>query len=136
MLRKGEGLTPLQHRGILVFTASYRMIGCAWWHRIMPGFLSWVHADAAGGLPGRECMESAWDAQLAFEYATLTNGKLSAILLDYEKFFDKFDCKFFGHLFQEIGLPPAICTLFDAMYSNIQRRLKISGHLDEPLDSS
>ena len=50
--------------------------------------------------------------------------------------FDKFDYQFFECLFQEIGLPPAVCTLFRAMYSNIQRRLKISGHLDDPLESS
>ena len=136
MLRKGDGLVPLQHRGISVFTASYRMIGCCWWHRIIPSFLQWVHPAASGGLPGRECMESAWDAQLAFEQATLKQEGMAAILLDYEKFFDKFDCNFFMRLFQEIGMPPAVCTLFDAMYSNIRRRLKISGHLSTPLDST
>ena len=102
MLRKGEGLVPLQHRGISVFTVKYRMIGCAWWHRVMPAFLDWVHPYAAGGLPGRECMESAWDAQISIEQATLQGTSISGILLDYEKFFDKFDCRFFTNLFEAI----------------------------------
>ena len=136
MLRKGEGLVPLQHRGISVFTAHYRIVGCAWWHRVMPAFLSWVHPSAVGGLPGRECMEAAWDTQLALEQATLKGAKLSGILMDYEKFFDKFDTKFFTALFRALNLPPAVCDLFEVMYTNIQRRLKVSGHLGPPLESS
>ena len=136
MLRKGEGLIPLQHRGISVFSAFYRLAGCAWWHRVMPGFLRWAHPAAAGGLPGRECLESAWDAQMNFEKATLTQQKMAAILLDYDKLFDRFDCNFFEQLFEAVGLPLAIRRLFASMYGNIQRRLKIAGHLDVPLDAN
>ena len=135
MLRKAEGLTPLQHRGISVFAAHYRLAGCAWWHRTMPSFLQWVHPAAAGGLPGRECLESAWDAQQYFEKATLTGQKAAAILMDYDKFFDRFDCQFFRQLFIALGMPGPVCTLFGVMYGNIQRRLKISGHLDVPLQT-
>ena len=133
MLRKAEGLVPLQHRGISVFTACYRMTGCAWWHRVMPQFLHWVHPSAAGGIPGRECLESVWDAQALIERATLQRQSIAAILLDYDNFFDRFDTAFFTALFEAVGLPPAICVLFSNMYSQIQRRLEISGHLGQPL---
>ena len=136
MLRKKDGMTPLQHRGISVFAVHYRIAGCAWWHRVMPAFQRWVHPAASGGLPGRECMEAAWDAQIAIEFAFLERSKVSAILMDYEKFFDTFDCDFFAQLFKEVGMPEEIATLFSSMYAGIQRRLKISGHLDSPLTSS
>ena len=136
MLRKSDGLTPLKHRGISVFAATYRMIGCAWWHRVMPQLLTWIHPAAAGGLPGRECLESAFDAQMAIERATLDGRKIAAVLFDYENIFDTFDIQFFTRLFRELGLPEPIAVLFNAMYSNIRRRPKINGHLDDPMDSN
>lgn len=86
MFKKGDDLTPLQRRGISVFAALYRLTTRAWWHRIMPGCINWVHPDASGGLPDRECLESAWDARARIEYATLTGKKVAAVLMDYDIF--------------------------------------------------
>ena len=36
MLRKGEGLTPTDHRGISIFVAHYRLSAGVWWERILP----------------------------------------------------------------------------------------------------
>ena len=81
-------------------------------------------------------METAFDAQLLFERAAMLGEKLAAILLDYDKFFDRFDCPFFKDLFEAIGIPPAIWQTFDLMYSHIERKLKINGHLDDSMRSS
>ena len=101
----------------------------------MPSFSEWVHPAAAGGLPGRECMETALDAQILFERAALRRENLPAILLDYDNFFDRFDTAFFTQLFKAVNFPPAVCQLFSVMYAHIQRRLKFGNHLDRPLDT-
>ena len=54
----------------------------------MPAFQNWVHPAAVGGLPGRESLEAAWDAQAKIERATLTQQQIAAIMLDYDQFFD------------------------------------------------
>ena len=55
--------------------------------------------------------------------------------MDYDKFFDRFDVEFFSKLFEALGLPQSVCVVFNTMYKNIQRRLKISGHLGSPLET-
>ena len=71
MLRTGEGRTPIDHRGITIFVASYRQSSGVLWHRFMPALLKWVHPDASGGLPKRQRLEAAFDAQADIEEALL-----------------------------------------------------------------
>jgi len=71
MLRKGDGISPIDHRDITIFVASYRQSSGVYWHRFMPALLKWVHPDACGGLPERECLEAAFDAQADIEEALL-----------------------------------------------------------------
>ena len=63
LLRKGEGRTPKQHRGITILITSYRQASCIWWNRMREPLLEWVHKGACGGLPGTEPTLAAWDAQ-------------------------------------------------------------------------
>ena len=85
MLRKGDGYTPKQHRGISVFVASYRLASGVWWQRILPALLKWIHPSAYGGLPGKECLEAAWEAQMDMEEAQLMGEENTEIDTDYEK---------------------------------------------------
>ena len=110
MLRKGDGLTPLQHRGISVFTSHYRLSAGVWWHRIIPSLLLWIDKDACGAVPGRECLEAAFDAMLDFEYCMLTQTEQTQIGADYDKFFDTIDQNFMHKLHIAIGLPPALAV--------------------------
>ena len=79
MLRKGLGLTPLQHRGISILCANYRLTAGVWWTRCCPLLCSWAHPNASGGLPGRECIEVPWDAQSDLEHAVLCRQELLQI---------------------------------------------------------
>jgi len=99
MLRKGEGIYPLDHRGITVYVASYRQSSGVLWHRFMPALLKWVHPDSCGGLPDRECLEDAFDAQADIEEALLLGREWTQVNADYQKFFDTFDPMFFYYLF-------------------------------------
>ena len=71
LLRKGEGRTPKQHRGITILITSYRQTSGIWWNRIKKPLLEWVHGGACGGLPGTEPTLAAWDAQHDMEKALL-----------------------------------------------------------------
>ena len=133
MLRKGDGLTPLQHRGISVFPGNYRLMAGVWWTRVLPSLVQWVHPDACGAVPGRECLEAAFDAQLDFELSIINGEEQTQIGTDYDKFFDTFDPNFMHSLHIAVGLPTALADVILYMYSNIQRRLKINKHLGKPL---
>ena len=74
LLRKGEGRTPKQHRGITILITSYRQASCIWWDRMRKPMLKWVHKGACGGLPGTEPTLAAWDAQHDLERALLRNA--------------------------------------------------------------
>jgi ribonuclease HI len=136
MLRKAEGLTPKQHRGISVFVASYRLSSGVWWQRILPALLQWIHPSAFGGLPGKECLEAAWEAQMDMEEAFLNDEENTEINTDYEKFYDTFDPSFFRNLFLHIGMPEPLANMTHFMYTNIKRRFRIGAHLGSPFTSN
>ena len=133
MLRKGEGLEPKDNRGITILLTSYRLSSAVWWQRISKPLTEWVHPGACGGLPATECMLAAWDSQLDFELAVLEKREWSQINCDYDKFFDKFDPRFFHQLNLHIGIPRIAADLFLDMYLNIQRRFRIGTHIGETI---
>ena len=74
---------PIDHRGITISAASYRQSSGVHVHRFMPALLIWVHQNACGGLPKRECIEAAWGAQSDIEEALLGGKEWTQINADY-----------------------------------------------------
>jgi hypothetical protein len=62
---------PLDHRLLSVYSALYRIEGGAWYRNHVEWLVSWIPAECYGGLPGRECLESAWDTQAQMELAAM-----------------------------------------------------------------
>ena len=108
------------------------MVG-VWWTRIQPALITWVHPEACGSIPGRECLEAAFDAQLDFELSIIDGEEQTQIGTDYDKLFDTFDPDFMHSLHIAVGLPHALADIILYMYRNIQRRLKVGKHLGKPL---
>jgi len=106
MLRKGAGRTPEQHRGISVYSALYRLTSGVWWNRLVKAGGNWIHPDAYGGVPDRECITAAIKAQFDLEFASLFGHELAYASADYYKFFDTFCAVFFEQLNVDIGIPP------------------------------
>ena len=52
---------PLDHRGITVFSAMYRLANHVWWTRVAEPLKAWAHDEAFGGLPGREPFMAAFN---------------------------------------------------------------------------
>ena len=73
-----------------VYAALYRVESGAWYRNHVTWLLSWIPKESFGGLPGRECLESAWDTQSQLEMAAMQGDPMATILLDYFKFFDSF----------------------------------------------
>jgi len=70
---------------------SYRLSSGVWWTRLKIPIKTFLHAGSCGGIADHECIETAWDSQLAIEAALLTRMEHTQINTDYEKFFDTFD---------------------------------------------
>ena len=136
MLRKGKGRTPKEHRGLSIFVTSYRLTSGAWWTRIKEPLKPWLHGASCGGIADHECIEMAWDSQLAIEVALLTRTEHTQINTDYEKFFDTFNPRFFYMLLLAIGLPKDAATLLLDMYTKICRRIKIGKHIGKAFASN
>ena len=83
MLRKGDGRTPLEHRGITVYAATYRLANNALWARVAKPLAAFAHKNAQGGLPERECVKAALEAQLDFEQAALWGVDMAMVSADY-----------------------------------------------------
>ena len=106
-LRKSDRLDPegergaptiLQHRLLSIYSQLYRIEMGAWCHNHIPWLAQVVHPASVGAMKGRECAESSWDAQAFLETAINLKQEGVVALLDYYKFFDSFDPRFFGPL--------------------------------------
>ena len=74
--------------------------------------LEWVPTTCYGGLPLRESLAAAWDAQGQLELAALKGTRLGIILLDYYKFFDSFEARFTAEMLTAAGVDERLSELF------------------------
>ena len=81
-----------------------------WWHRITPHLDDWIHPCAFGGIPNREAIEAAWEAQFDLQRARTNKEEMVIVELDYYKFFDKFDPDFMYQFMSKLGFPQTMLT--------------------------
>ena len=82
-------------------------------------------------MPGREAREAAWDAQSAMAAAADGNEELVVALLDYYKFFDSFEPRFYARFLSDMGVHPQFVDLFLDLDTKAVRRVRISGVYSE-----
>ena len=82
-------------------------------------------------MPGTEAREAAWDAQSAMAAAADGNEELIVALLDYYKFFDSFEPRFYARFLDDMGIHQQFVDLFLDLNTKAIRRVKISGVYSE-----
>ena len=73
---------PLDHRVLSIYSAVYRVEAGAWVRLFVPWLMKWVQAASHGGLPGRQCLDAAWDVQGFLEEWTAEQQDGAVVLLD------------------------------------------------------
>jgi hypothetical protein len=76
-------------------------------------------------MKGRECSEASWDAQAYLERAINVGEEGVVALLDYDKFFDSFEPRFFAKLLSAMGVHHHLVSLFIDLNTKARRRKKI-----------
>lgn len=141
-LRKMEKLDPeagrdtpavLDHRLLTIYTQLYRIEAGAWCKNHAEWMQQVIHKDCCGAMPGREAREAAWDAQSAMAAAAEANGELVVALLDYYKFLDSFEPRFYARFLKDIGVHQQFVDLFLDLNTKAIRRARISGVYSEGL---
>ena len=107
---------PLDHRLISVYSELYRVESGTWYRNHIEWLLGWIPRECFGGLPGRECLESAWDTQCQLELAAMHGHTLAVALFDYYKFFDSFEPDFNGDMLKAVGVDDDLADMFTDMF--------------------
>ena len=133
-LRKADRLDPeshrnvptvLDHRLLSVYTQLYRIEMSAWMRNHRSWLEKLIHPRSFGAMRGRECGEASWDTQSAIESAINGSEELVVALLDYYKFFDSFDPRFYAAFIVDAGIDWRLGQLFLHLNCNVRRRIKI-----------
>ena len=127
---------PLDHRLISVYSALYRVESGAWYRNHIDWLLGWIPKECFGGLPGRECLESAWDTQGQMELAAMNGNPMACFLFDYYKFFDAFEPEFNCEMLKAVGVSDEPADMFTHLNQNAERHIKIGNTYGEALDTS
>ena len=133
-LRKMDKLNPdaarevptvLDHRLLSIYTQLYRIESSAWCRNHNVWLETNMHHKCFGGMRKRECLEASWEAQADLEMAVNNNDPLVVSLLDYHKFFDSFDPRFYSRLLVDMGIHRTFADLFLDINTGARRRIKI-----------
>jgi hypothetical protein len=84
---------------------------------------------------GRECLEASWEAQADLEMAANDGENLVVALLDYHKFFDSFDPRFYAQMMEGMGVHRNFANLFLDINTNAKRRIKIGNTFGRELNT-
>lgn len=81
------------------------------------------------GAPGRECLTSAFKAQIDIEAAGHIGWHWLYVSIEYYKFFDKFEPDFFHEFNISCGIPWILAALTCDLNKQVGRRIKVNGTL-------
>ena len=84
-------------------------------------------------MQGLEAIMSSWEAQFGIAEAVETNAPILMAFLDYHKFFDSFEPRFFGRLMQDAGIHEDFTRLFVQLNCNAVRFIKIGKTFGNPI---
>ena len=118
--------TVLDHRLLSIYTQLYRIETSAWCRNHNDWLCQNMHAKCFGGMRKRECLEASWEAQADLEMAVNNNTQLVVSLLDYHKFFDSFEPKFYAQLITDMGIHDSFGRLFLDINTNARNHLPTS----------
>ena len=76
-------------------------------------------------MKNKECLEASWEAQADLERMANDNRTLVVTLLDYHKFFDSFDPRFYAKMLRGMGIHRNFTNLFLDINTKGRRRIKI-----------
>ena len=124
---------PLDHRVLSVYSAVYRVEAGAWARLFTDWLISWVPAGSYGGLPGRQCLDAAWDVQAYLEEHIADDQAGAVVSLDYWKFFDSFGYDVVSGMFNAIGFHQPLTNLLINQNKSVQRFFKVHGRLGHPM---
>ena len=88
--------TVLDHRLLSVYTQLYRIEMGAWCRNHAEWLAKTIHKGCCGAMAGREPSEASWDAQAAIAAAMEQGEEKIVAMLDYYKFFDSFEPRFYA----------------------------------------
>ena len=127
--------TVLDHRLLSVYTQLYRIEMGAWCKNHTGWLARTVHPDCCGAMPGREPKEASWDALSEMAAVIDSGDDLVIAVLDYYKFFDSLEPRFYGKFLGAMGLHPSLTNLFLDLNTQTVRRVKIGGVYGEPFST-
>ena len=76
-------------------------------------------------MKNKECLEASWEAQADLERAANDNHTLVVTLLDYHKFLDSIDPRFYAKMLQGMGIHRNFTNLLLDINTNGKRRIQI-----------
>ena len=136
MMPKAKGTEVImEHRGLAIFSILWRVESGAWYRRLAQWQEEWLPEGIHGARTGHECLSSAWPAQARIEQAMLEGKDRAAATLDYTKFFDRFDPKFYMQMLTAMGYPEGLASMQIDMYNDFIRHIKIAGTYGDPIKS-
>ena len=127
--------TVLDHRLLSIYTALYRIEMGAWCKNHTDWLAKNIHESCCGAMAGREPGEASWDAQSAVAAAMEQGEDMVLAMLDYYKFFDSFEPKFYAKFLEKMGIHSNLVRLFLDLNVNAVRRVKIGNALGKPFQT-
>ena len=133
-LRKADRLDPDSLRSppsakevrlLAIYTQLYRIEVGAWFTNHMPWLEKHIHRGCVGGRKGLEAMMASWDAQSDLASAASAKTPFTMAFLDYFKFFDSFEPRFFRDFLAQAGLHRQFVDLFVHLNTESVRYIKI-----------
>ena len=124
--------TVLDHRLLSAYTQLYRIEMGAWCKNHTEWRASTIHERCYGAMAGKEPSEASWDAQAAVAEAMEQGEDMILAMLDYYKFFDSFEPRFYAKFLNSMGLHSELVGLFLDLNLNAQRRVKIGNAFGKP----
>ena len=88
----------------------------AWFRILYPWFVTCLHKDMHGGIPGHESCEVSWDAQADLEYAIIAKLKMCLLMVGYFNFFESFDHQRVRGFLHMLHFPKALVEMIFNMY--------------------
>ena len=90
-----------------------------------------IDAEQTAAIKGRIIIENLQLNRDVMLYANANKIQVAMIELDQEKAFGRVDCNFLFKTLQHFGYGPEIIQKIKTVYRNIERQVKINGHLSQ-----
>src|SRR6185295_15943376 len=103
-------------------------------NRLNPNISAIIHKDQSGFIPGRSIIDMVMNIRTVIQEATLTTQDPTAALLmwDQQKAYDHVHYTYMIECLEAFGFPPTFVRAVQGLYSNLQGKVLVNGHLTRP----